>query len=91
MTETPGLGDKIAFDPGFLKNFEALDAAVNAAGNALANAIVAVKSGTKTEAWQIDSISGATVSSVAVGKGLDKASQRLVPIIMRNLDVLENP
>ena len=28
MTETPGLGDKIAFDPGFLKNFEALDGRV---------------------------------------------------------------
>jgi len=91
MTETPGLGDKIAFDPAFLKNFEALDASLNAVGDALANAIVAVKAGTKSEAWQIDSISGATVSSVAVGKGLDKASQRLVPIIMRNLDALESP
>ena len=88
MTETPGLGDKIAFDPGFLKNFQALDAALNAAGDALANAIVAVKAGSKTEAWQIDSISGATVSSVAVAKGLDKASQRLLPIVMRDLDLL---
>ncbi|OOZ35179.1 FMN-binding protein, partial [Solemya velesiana gill symbiont] len=29
MAETPGLGDKIAFDPEFLKNFEILDAKLN--------------------------------------------------------------
>lgn len=89
MTETPGLGDKIAFDPGFLKNFEALDTALNAEGTALNNAIVAVKHGAKTEAWQIDSISGATVSSVAVAKGLDKSAQRLAPVIQKQLAELE--
>ena len=35
MAETPGLGDKIAFDPEFLKNFDALDARLNADGTAL--------------------------------------------------------
>lgn len=91
MTETPGLGDKIAFDLDFLKNFEALDASLNAQGTGLANNIVAVRSGGKTENWQIDSISGATVSSVAVGKALDKSAQRVAPVIQTYLAELQSP
>jgi electron transport complex protein RnfG len=89
MTETPGLGDKIITDAAFRKNFEALDARLNPAGDGLANAIVTVKHGSKTEPWQIDAISGATVSSKAVGKALNDSAQRLLPAIVRNLAVLE--
>ena len=88
MTETPGLGDKIAFDPTFLENFEALDARLNAAGDALAHRIVAVKSGKKQNAWEVDSISGATISSVAVAKALDRSMQRMAPLIQRHRNVL---
>ena len=88
MTETPGLGDKIAFDPLFLKNFEALDARLNAAGAALAHPIVAVKAGRKQHAWEIDAISGATISSVAVARALDRSMQRMAPLIQRHLDDL---
>jgi electron transport complex protein RnfG len=84
MTETPGLGDKIAFDPAFLSNFEALDARVNEAGDALAHPIVAVKAGKKQNAWEVDSISGATISSVAVAKALDRSMQRMAPLIQRH-------
>ena len=83
MTETPGLGDKIAFDPAFLKNFEALDAGLNEAGDALAHPIVAVKAGKKQNAWEVDAISGATISSVAVAKALDRSMQRMAPLIQR--------
>jgi electron transport complex protein RnfG len=83
MTETPGLGDKIAFDPEFLKNFEALDAGLNDAGDALAHKIVAVKAGKKQSAWEVDAISGATISSVAVAKALDLSMQRMAPLIQR--------
>ena len=83
MTETPGLGDKIAFDPAFLQNFEALDARLNEAGDALANPIRAVKSGSKRHAWEVDAISGATISSVAVAKALDRSMQRMAPLIQR--------
>ncbi len=83
MTETPGLGDKIAFDPAFLKNFEALDAGLNDAGDALAHKIVAVKAGKKQSAWEVDAISGATISSVAVAKALDRSMQRMAPLIQR--------
>lgn len=79
MTETPGLGDKIATDPAFLANFEALDARLNAAGTDLANSIVTVKRGKKTSPWQIDAITGATISSKAVGKALNASAQRLLP------------
>jgi electron transport complex protein RnfG len=87
-TETPGLGDKIDFDPEFLKNFEALDARVDAAGEALANPIVTVKHGTKANPWEIDAISGATISSNALGRALSSSAQHFVPSIQRDLDTL---
>jgi len=91
MAETPGLGDKIAFDPEFLKNFVALDAKLNESGDALVNEIVTVKAGTKTEEWQIDAISGATISSVAIGKMINQSSQKMLPLIRKHLEVLQEP
>jgi len=88
MTETPGLGDKIATDPAFLANFEALDARLNAVGTALANPIVTVKRGRKTEPWQIDAISGATISAKAVGKALNESTQRLLPRLVPHVSEL---
>ena len=89
MNETPGLGDAVIKDAAFQRNFEALDARVNGEGTALANRIVTVKHGTKREAWQIDAISGSTVTSKAIGRGLDQSAQRLVPRIQRHLVELE--
>ena len=89
MTETPGLGDKIAFDPEFLKNFEALDATLNAAGDGLKNVIHAVKHGNKSEPWQIDSISGATISSAAIGRMINASGQRMFPLIQKHLADLQ--
>lgn len=87
-TETPGLGDKIDFDPAFMKNFEALDARLNTGGDALANPIVTVKHGAKANPWEIDAISGATISSAALGRALNAAAQRTVPSIERDLTKL---
>ena len=84
MTETPGLGDKIAFDPQFLENFTALDARLNVEGTGLANPITAVKHGQKRHGWEVDSISGATISSVAVARALDRSMQRMAPLIQRH-------
>jgi electron transport complex protein RnfG len=84
MTETPGLGDKIAKDPDFLANFEALAVKLGAGGG-LAEPITTVKHGTKRNPWEIDAISGATVSSVAVGKALNASMQRMAPLIERYL------
>jgi electron transport complex protein RnfG len=85
MTETPGLGDKIAKDPEFLKNFQALDARLNEAGDGLLHAIATVKHGKKTQPWQIDAISGATISSNAVGKMLNESGQYIIPLIQAHL------
>jgi Na+-translocating ferredoxin:NAD+ oxidoreductase subunit G len=77
MHETPGLGDRIDTDREFRKNFKALDAS---------HPITTVKHGTKKNPWEIDAISGATVSSRAVGRLLNKSVQETIPVIDRNLD-----
>jgi Na+-translocating ferredoxin:NAD+ oxidoreductase subunit G len=84
-TETPGFGDKMETDPEFLENLKALDARLTADGTALANPIVTVKHGTKTHPWQIDAITGATISSKAMGKAANAAAQRAAPAIQRDL------
>lgn len=86
--ETPGIGDKIIFDPAFLKNFEALDVRLDAAGQALANPVRTVKHGSKRHPWEIDAISGATVTSKAVGKGINDSAGRLLPRLLPHLDTL---
>ncbi|KPK56259.1 MAG: FMN-binding protein [Thiotrichales bacterium SG8_50] len=88
-TETPGLGDKIGTDPAFLANFDALDARLNDTRSALRNAIVTVKHGTKTQRWQIDAISGATISSKAIGKMLDDSTRTLLPRLAPHISQLK--
>lgn len=84
-SETPGFGDKLDNDPEFLRNMEALDVRLNTEGSALANPVVTVMHGTKTEPWQIDAISGATISSKAMGQAVNSAAQRMAPVIRRDL------
>jgi electron transport complex protein RnfG len=91
MAETPGIGDKIAKDPDFLRNFEALDTRLDPTGSGLANAIISVKHGSKSEPWQIDAISGATISSKAVARMLNDSTQQALPVIARHLDTLQQP
>ena len=81
--ETPGLGDRIESDPGFLRNFSELDVSVGADGEALAHPLTAVKPGQKTEPYEIDTITGATVSSSAVARILAESSQLWVPLLRR--------
>lgn len=90
MAETPGIGDKIIKDKTFQQNFIALQARPNADGTGLEQAIVPVKQGSKTEPWQIDAISGATISSNAVARMLNDRSQQMSPLIQQYLSVLES-
>jgi electron transport complex protein RnfG len=90
MRETPGIGDKIITDKDFLANFQALDVKLNAELSALANEVKVVKHGSKTQPWQIDAISGATITSRAVGKGINDAAQALLPKLLPNLDKLSD-
>jgi electron transport complex protein RnfG len=89
MRETPGIGDKIHTDEAFLKNFEALDVKLAGDMKALANAVKVVKHGTKQNAWEIDAISGATVTSKAVGRGISESARKLLPLLVPNLDKLK--
>lgn len=84
--ETPGLGDKIETDAGFLANFERLDVSLASDLSRLANLIEFVKPGNKQHPWQIDGITGATISSTAVSNILRTSSARWVPLIKQHLD-----
>jgi electron transport complex protein RnfG len=77
--ETPGLGDKIEKDAAFLANFEALSVAVGADGNSLKHKISYAKSGEKENAWEVDGITGATISSKAVTDALSTSTADWVP------------
>ncbi len=87
--ETPGLGDRIEKDPDFLANFERLDVRLTEDGTAIANPIETVKHGEKEHPWQVDGITGATISSVAIGRMLAASSAAWLPTIRRNLDAFE--
>jgi len=93
--ETPGIGDKVDssksnVDKDFMANFKALDAKLNADKTALANGIKAVKHGTKTSPWQIDAISGATITSRAVANGINDSAKALLPKLVPQLDKIRS-
>ena len=77
--ETPGLGDKIEKDPGFLENFKALDVSLNSDGSALANEVITVKHGEKEHPRQIDGMTDATISSRAVGNIINSSAVVWIP------------
>ena len=87
--ETPGLGTKIETDKTFQKNFAQLDVTVNAGVNDLQHTIEVVKPGTKTQPWQIDTITGATISSKAVGKMVSNSASQWIPTIQQQLKDFE--
>lgn len=89
-TETPGLGDKIEKDPQFLANFDALDVKLIPDGSALVNSIELVKSGQKTNPWQISAITGATISSRAITAMLRESTAKNIPLIMQHLPELKD-
>lgn len=88
MRETPGIGDKILVDKDFLRNFVALDVALASDMKTLANAVKTVKHGTKANAWEVDAITGATVTSKAVGRGINQSAQTLLPRLVPHISQL---
>ncbi|WP_236941118.1 RnfABCDGE type electron transport complex subunit G [Flammeovirga sp. MY04] len=79
--ETPGLGDKIEKEEAFLANFISLDVTLNTDKKALANEVVTVKQGEKTNPWEVDGITGATISSRAIGDIINSSMQEMGPKI----------
>ncbi len=64
--ETPGLGDKIYKDAEFVANFSSLPTQ---------QTLKAVKKGSKTTAFEIDAITGATISSKAVVRIINNSKE----------------
>ena len=83
--ETPGLGDKIERDPGFQQNFAKLDVSLTADAAAVAHPIEFAKHGTKTSAWQVDGITGATISSTAIANMLRDSTADWIPRVKRRM------
>jgi H+/Na+-translocating ferredoxin:NAD+ oxidoreductase subunit G len=90
MRETPGIGDKILVDKDFLRNFEALDVSLAQDLKSLANAVKTVKHGNKQNPWEIDAIAGATVTSKAVGRGINASAEALLPKLFPHVDQLRS-
>lgn len=82
--ETPGLGDKIEKDPNFQANFEALDVSLADGQSTLKNTVITVKNGAKQNPWEIDGITGATISSRAIGNIMGASTAYWVPLIYKN-------
>jgi electron transport complex protein RnfG len=76
--ETPGLGSKIGTDPAFLGALAGLD--VRLVESALANDITLTTRGDAGAPWQVDGITGATISSNAVIRAINHAAPRLAAI-----------
>ncbi len=89
MKETPGLGDRVGSDAKFAANFHALDVSLDAASQRLAHPVTVVKHGTKKHPWEIDALSGATISSRAVGRLIEQSIGQIAPVVARNLDRIE--
>ncbi len=87
--ETPGLGDRVESEPHFIANFAALDVRLNDGGDGLANSIVTVKQGQKTDPWQIDGITGATITSEAIGNILNGSASAWVPVLERDAAAIQ--
>jgi electron transport complex protein RnfG len=87
--ETPGLGDRVEKEPHFIANFEALDVGLNENGDALNHPIVTVKQGEKTDPWQIDGITGATITSTAIGNLLNNSANKWIPALEMGASTIE--
>ncbi|MFQ5568436.1 MAG: FMN-binding protein [Rhodothermales bacterium] len=85
--ETPGLGDKIEKDPAFRANFDALDVQLASDRNRLLHDVELVKKGSKTEAWHVEAITGATISSRAIARIIQQSASEIIPVIDRNLTI----
>jgi electron transport complex protein RnfG len=91
MRETPGIGDKIYTDRDFLANFSALDARLKDDLAALVHDIVTVAHGKKAKPWEVDAISGATITSRAIGRGINDSARMLLPLLYPHIAQLRSP
>ena len=79
--ETPGLGDKIEKDEKFQSNFNGLSVALSEDFTTVINKVVPVKFGTKENPWEVEGITGATISSRAIGNIMGESTEKMIPLI----------
>lgn len=79
--ETPGLGDKIEKNENFLANFKDLSVALSEDFTKIINKVVPVKFGTKENPWEVEGITGATISSRAIGNIIGGSTATMIPLI----------
>lgn len=91
LRDTPGLGDRIESDPDFLASVAALDVRLDAAGAALAQPITAAPRDAARQPWQVDTITGATITSGAVATMLGESAAFWIPRLRRQLADLAPP
>jgi Na+-translocating ferredoxin:NAD+ oxidoreductase subunit G len=80
--ETPGLGDRVETDAAFVDQFRGLPVRAAADGSGLDPDLRFVGSGRSEQPWQIDGISGATVTSRAVTEAIAASARQWVPRIV---------
>ncbi|KPJ96055.1 MAG: hypothetical protein AMJ53_01500 [Gammaproteobacteria bacterium SG8_11] len=80
--ETPGLGSKIESDE-FLRNFSQITITLKPGAEELEHPLELIKNTKNTQAWQIDAITGATVSSQAVVSILNRSLAFWLPQIAK--------
>ena len=67
-----------------------MDVSLNDKKDKLKNDIVTVKHGEKKQSYEIDGITGATVTSRAVGNILNTSANEWMPLIQKNINSLTN-
>jgi Na+-translocating ferredoxin:NAD+ oxidoreductase subunit G len=84
--ETPGLGDKVETDPNYVGAFKALD--VGLEDGLLRHPVTPVKPGAGTAPWQVETITGATVTSKAIVDIIHASASDVLPVVRSHLDLL---
>lgn len=89
--ETPGLGDRAETDAAFQQNFRRLSVRLAPDGSEPAHPLEFVKAGQKRFPWQIDGISGATITTRAIASMLRQSTTRWIPIAERRRSDFDLP
>lgn len=86
--ETPGLGDKIETDRVFVEQFRHLSVALDPQGQ-VSHPLEVSKSGASSQPWQVDIVSGATVSSRAVVNIVSRSTMQWGPRLSHHQKAFE--
>lgn len=84
--ETPGLGDRVESDKTFNDTITGVEVALDEPGTTLVNPITFVQGRAPLDRWEVDGVTGATVTSRAIVAILSASTLQWVPKISRNID-----